>query len=506
MRYKNISVIISSHLTDDENKKNVQHIKKSSGIQNIEILTYKNFNEYSLTEVYNIGLNESRNEIVVFVHNDVEFNTNNWGKILLNKFNTSDFGILGVAGTTDIGNDGTWWSDRNKMIGIVNHRHNNKKWESKYSNNYGKEIVEVCAIDGLFIAVNKNVIQRDFNELFTGYHYYDIPFCIDNYLNGVKIGVIFDIRLTHMSIGQTNDQWEKNRFKFTAKYDKNLPISLKVDNIKDLINKNIIVKKQPLLSIIIPHKSNNELLFNLIESIYEKTTYSNFNIYIADTGSELCEIYNLENFIKKYENIFLIKYNYYNFASINNDVVKKHISKDTELIMFLNNDVLFVNDIISQMVDTYNKNIYTCGTIGCRLYYEDNTIQHSSIAIYKIKEKYRITHYGLKSYYKYLNDINYDVFGNTAACMMTPYKLFLNIGMFDESYSECFEDVQYNIDCILNQKKNIFVGSAVGYHLESQTRNIDINKNKRMSIDYSKLVKYIESKSDIISKFVNKLN
>jgi hypothetical protein len=78
--------------------------------------------------------------------------------------------------------------------------------------------------------------------------------------------------------------------------------------------------------------------------------------------------------------------------------------------------------------------------------------------------------------------------------------------MFDESYSECFEDVQYNIDCILNQKKNIFVGSAVGYHLESQTRNIDINKNKRMSIDYSKLVKYIESKSDIISKFVNKLN
>jgi len=505
MQYNSISVVISSHLTEEDNKKFTSHIKKTIGVKDHQILLYENMNQYSLSEIYNIGLNESLNDIVLFVHNDVIFETNNWGRILLNKFNNTDYGILGLAGTTDIGNDGIWWTDRNKMVGIVNHSDKGKKWESKYSNSYGKDIIETCLVDGVFIAVNKNNLQKSFNESFKGFHYYDITFCIDNYLKGTKIGVLFDIRITHFSIGQTNSDWERNRVEFTSKYDKFLPIRHEVSEIRDLLNRNIKLKREPLISVIIPHKNNNELLFNLIESIYKHTDYSNYKIYIADTGSEVCNLYNLENFIKNYDNIFIIKYNYYNFAKVNNDMVKNHIDKDTEIIMFLNNDIVFLNDIIRQMIDVYLKYIYNVGTIGCRLYYKDNSVQHSSVNVVKYNEDYRVSHYGIGSYYKYIKDTHTNVFGNTAACMMTPARLFKEYGMFNEQYIECFEDVEYNFTCLLNQKSNIFVGSAVGYHLESQTRNLDKDKNNRMLIDYKKLNSYLKNNSTVIDKFVNKL-
>lgn len=492
MNYSNISIVISSHLSKDENKKFESHLLKTIGLNKPEILIYENFNEYSLTEIYNIGLHESKNDIVLFIHNDIFFNTQNWGKILLNKFQSSDYGILGVAGTTDLSETGIWWDHKSKMIGSVNHKHNNKTFESKYSNSYNKEIIECVVVDGLFIAVNKNKIETGFIETFKGFHFYDISFCIENYLNNVKIGVIFDIKITHYSIGMTNEEFNKNRELFIDIYNKELPLKLKVKEIKDFYNKKITIKNEPLVSIIIPHKNNNNLLFNLINSIKEKTTYNNYKIYIADTGSEEIKINEIENYIKQYNNINLIKYNYYIFSKINNDIVANHINKNTELLLFLNNDIVFLNDVLSIMVDTYlkNKNV---GTVGARLYYEDNSIQHSGIEIYSKNNRYYLTHYGIKSYYKYYKDTIKNVVGNTAACMLTSYHNFIKYGMFNEEYIECFEDVEYNLKCIINNKSNIFAGNAIAYHYESQTRNLDENKNNKMTIDYEKIESYIKN-------------
>jgi GT2 family glycosyltransferase len=504
MDYSNISVVVSSHLSDQENSKFTQHIKNTIGIVNPEIIIYENFNEYSLTEIYNIGLNQSKNDIVVFIHNDLFFNTKNWGKILLGKFSKTEYGILGLAGTTDLNENGIWWGDNTKMIGIVNHKHNNRTFESKYSNSYGKNIIDVVTIDGLFIGVNKNKLQKGFVEEFNGFHYYDISFCVENLLNGVKIGVIFDITVTHNSIGQTNDEFEKNRQIFIKKYEKNLPLKINVEEIRDINIKLIKIKKKPLLSIAILHKNNNDLLFNLLKSIKEKTTYDNYHIYIADTGSDIDKLNELEEYIEKDDTISLSKYNNYHFAKSYNDMVRNDISKDTEIILFLNNDVEFINDVITIMVDTYNKNI-NVGTVGARLYYKDNSIQHSGISLIKKQDNYYLTHYGIRSYYKYHKDTVKNTFGNTAACMLTSYSLFKKLGMFNEGYIECFEDVEYNIECILNKRTNIFCGNAIAYHYESQTRNLDDKKNEKMTIDYNKIVNKIKD-NPILDKFAIKYN
>jgi glycosyltransferase involved in cell wall biosynthesis len=120
-----------------------------------------------------------------------------------------------------------WWEDFSKMKGIVNHEHEGKKWESKYSASLGNQIEDVVLVDGLFIVLNKKNIKQTFNEEIKGFHFYDVDFSFRNFIEDVKIGVIYDVRVTHKSIGQTNEQWEQNRIKFAEKHKDLLPVKIK---------------------------------------------------------------------------------------------------------------------------------------------------------------------------------------------------------------------------------------------------------------------------------------
>jgi len=165
---------------------------------------------------------------VVFLHDDLEFDTHNWGNKLVKHFKRhSDYGIIGLAGSKYMPKSAKWWEDTNAMYGIVNHKHEGKKWESKYSEHIGNDIEDVIIVDGLFIAINKNKILSNFPETIKGFHFYDIGFSLDNYLKNVKIGIITDVRVTHLSIGITNDEWDKNRDEVSKIYSNNLPIKIK---------------------------------------------------------------------------------------------------------------------------------------------------------------------------------------------------------------------------------------------------------------------------------------
>ena len=57
----------------------LQHIKKSSGIKDVEIIPIENNGIYSLTQAYNMIIERSSNDIVVLCHDDIFFDTNDWG-------------------------------------------------------------------------------------------------------------------------------------------------------------------------------------------------------------------------------------------------------------------------------------------------------------------------------------------------------------------------------------------------------------------------------------------
>ena len=224
-------MITVGYSTREHNPKFIEYLKKSSGFKKIEVIEKINNGEKSLSQVYNEILDEAKTDIVVLCHDDIYFDTNSWYYKLKTHFESSEYGILGVAGTTHMSETGRWWETnrRKNMIGIVNHENGGKKWTSKYSEDFGKSIRQTAIVDGLFIALSKSKIKHNFDEDFKGFHFYDIAFCFKNHLEDVKIGVITNIRITHKSIGQTNEQWEQNREFFVQKYGENLPSKVPFD-------------------------------------------------------------------------------------------------------------------------------------------------------------------------------------------------------------------------------------------------------------------------------------
>ena len=481
------------YCTPDEMPEHSLHIKKTVGLKDVEIIEYINKGE-PLTKFYNKALRETKNEIVIFCHNDIIFNTKDWGKKIIKHFSDSDFGILGVAGTTEIQSTGRWWQNPSLMLGQVKHSHEGKTWNSEYSPKFGDEILQSVLVDGLFFAVNKDRLNVNFDENIKGFHFYEVDFCFNNHLKGTKVGVITNITITHKSIGQTNQEWENNRKQFVNKNSSHLPYSLSPPIL--VKNKEIKLKKTPYVGVVIPTKGNVDMLKECVNSILDLGGYSNLKIYIGDTGSSEKELGEIKQFIKNKTNIKLIEYDYYNFARINNDIVSKHLDDDVELVLFCNNDIKLLNNSIIQMVEVFNMNKKT-GTVGIRLHFGDNRIQHSGVIAF-VDDQYniRISHHGIGTYFNY-HQGKKEVFGNTAAFMMIKKTLFNQIGGFNETYNECFEDVELNIECLNRRYKNYFLGTAVAYHYESQTRNKDEEKLKRESEDYiyRLLPKIINSKS-----------
>jgi len=203
------------------------YLQKTCMYKEVQIIEKVNNGEKSLSQIYNEILKESTNDIVVLCHDDLEFDTNKWGDKLLKQFEKNpDYGILGLAGTKFLPKNAQWWAVPQTMYGIVNHKHNGKKWSSTYSQNINEKIQNTVIVDGLFIALDKKKIKHNFDETIKGFHFYDLGFCVPNYLDGVKVGVIFNVRVTHLSIGQINQQWEDNRVNFSIKYENKLPIDI----------------------------------------------------------------------------------------------------------------------------------------------------------------------------------------------------------------------------------------------------------------------------------------
>ena len=482
----------------------IAHLKETCGVKGVQVLPYENKGTMSLTEVYNKALVDSTHDIIVFTHDDVILSKNSWGKKLIKQYTNSDFGILGVAGTTNMAATGRWWEDSSKMIGRVSHSHEGRTWTNSYSNTFPGKILDVCCLDGVFFSCHKKRITNNFDESIKGFHFYDVDFSFGNHISGVKCGVIFDVKLTHKSIGQTNEEWENHRVDFVKKYsfipntDKPcLPYSINPTII--FREKPIKIKNPPKVSVIIPTIDNIDMLFRCVDSILEKSNYTNLDILIADTGSSE---ENLESMKSRYTQDFIkiIEYDYYHFAEINNDVVNNHVSPDTELLLFSNNDIELINDAITEMVSLWSKNKKRCGTVGARLHFEDNTLQHAGMYLFGRREGENInlglTHHGHRSPYTYPFENVTGTIGNTAAFVLISKDLFKDVGMFNEDYMECLEDVELNLACVIKGRLNCFAGNAVGYHYESITRKTDGRLNPQ---DWQKLVSFIQSNPKLMN-------
>lgn len=222
-----ISVIICSR-GPEYRKVAIASIAATIGIPYEIVVVDNSTNKYGICAAYNEGAARSKYELLCFAHEDLQFNTPDWGQVVARVLRDDSIGALGIAGGKWLAKvPSSWWGCGHKDLSINLHdRDKTGSYEKyTYSNPEGKPLVDVAAVDGLWICTRKEVWARyPFDAAsFPDFHFYDVDFCANLYRR-YRVCVTFDVAITHFSQGNFNDSWFVNADKFYHKHKDQLPL------------------------------------------------------------------------------------------------------------------------------------------------------------------------------------------------------------------------------------------------------------------------------------------
>ncbi len=241
---------------------------------------------------------------------------------------------------------------------------------------------------------------------------------------------------------------------------------------------NYKLKKEPLISIIIPTKDYSNILDKCLKSLYEKTTYKNFEVIVVNNNSVEKKTFQLfESYQQKYDNFRVVDANMeFNYSKINNLAVNQ---AKGEYIVLLNNDTEIITPNWLEIMVGY-ASLPHIGAVGVKLLYPDNTVQHGGVilglggvashAYIGVNRKY------VGSYGRLRVPYNYSAV--TAACLMIKKTKFDEVKGLDETLKVAYNDIDFNLKLIQKGYYNIFLPQVELYHHESKSRGYDTTTDK----------------------------
>ncbi|MBQ9024288.1 MAG: glycosyltransferase [Bacilli bacterium] len=238
------------------------------------------------------------------------------------------------------------------------------------------------------------------------------------------------------------------------------------------------IKSEPKVSIIIPTKDYADTLDTCLKSLYEKTTYKNYEVIVVNNNSVEKSTFDLfDKYKKKYDNFIVLDANIeFNYSKINNMAVD--ISKG-EYIVLLNNDTEIITpEWLTIMVGyAMRPNI---GAVGPKLLYPDKTVQHAGVILglggvashaYIGSNRHDVGMYGRLR-------VPYDYSAVTAACLVVSKKKYIEVGKLEEELKVAYNDVDFNIKLLEKGYNNIFIPQVQLFHYESKSRGLDTTTEK----------------------------
>lgn len=221
-----ISIIICSR-TKLLNKDLELNVKNTIGVE-YEIINIDNSNNsHSIFSAYNLGFQQSKYPYLCFLHEDVKFHTDNWGKLLINHLNKRDAGIVGLAGGNIVTRIPASWSASSKNINIIQSDNSGKKQTERLLYPPDNTDIRRSAIllDGVLLSMNRALMNKcKFDETLKGFHGYDFDITLQSAISGYKNYVVYDILLEHFSRGRVTADYYRNLITIFKKWEKYLPL------------------------------------------------------------------------------------------------------------------------------------------------------------------------------------------------------------------------------------------------------------------------------------------
>jgi len=201
-------------------------------------------NNNTAFSAFNKGASQSKYSILCFMHDDILFQTNQWGKIVETEL-VNDTGVLGIAGSIlKTRTPSPWWVsnyysfNQYLRLNILQKRGKDEtlKLENINPDNETKAQVEV--LDGVWMCCRKILWEENkFDEkTYSHFHFHDMDFCLTASGKGYKNYVLYDILIEHNSAGHLDSSWIEAAEIFTRKWKKTLPVSLRSVSKKEMKN------------------------------------------------------------------------------------------------------------------------------------------------------------------------------------------------------------------------------------------------------------------------------
>lgn len=238
------------------------------------------------------------------------------------------------------------------------------------------------------------------------------------------------------------------------------------------------VQGNPLVSIVIPNKDEKETLKKCLESIWQKTSYSNYEIILVENNSTTQEIRDYYKELDGKERVRVVYWDKeFNYSAINNFGISY---AKGEYILCLNNDITVISpDWLEELLANCQRP--EVGIVGARLYYPDNTIQHAGIVL-GMGGCAGSLFVGLsrsRGGYLHKAALQQDLSAVTAACFMVKKEVFEKAGGFEEKLAVAFNDVDFCLKVRHAGYLVVYNPYAELYHHESKTRGYENTEAKK---------------------------
>jgi GT2 family glycosyltransferase len=243
-------------------------------------------------------------------------------------------------------------------------------------------------------------------------------------------------------------------------------------------------KGSPKVSIVVPTRDRSDLLERCLKSVFDLTTYPNFDVCIVDNRSRESSTFDL---IKHWQaavggRLKMIRGDIdFNFPHLVNAGVT---ASDGDLVVLLNNDTEVVTPNWLERMAGYAQ-LPGVGAVGCKLLYPDGTIQHAGVVLVGGVAGHSHKGYPADSagyFGRLLGSSNYSAI--TAACVMLSRNVFDRVGGFDPRLPVAFNDVDFCLRAMVAGYRHVCLSDVVLMHHESKSRGHEDTPEKRARFNH----------------------
>lgn len=235
----------------------------------------------------------------------------------------------------------------------------------------------------------------------------------------------------------------------------------------------------PLVSILIPTKNQYKYIKPCIETILNKTSYSNFEIIIVDNASDEEDAVEYIESLEENEKIHIIRYDKpFNYSTVNNVAASQ--AKGDYLLLLNNDTEIFHDNWLNVMMSHAQRD--EVGIVGARLLYANGSIQHagvivglSTVADHQFS-KLEVSDEG----YMFRLQLEQELSAVTAAALLVTRAAFNSVdGLNDIDYKINFSDIDFCLKVREAGYKVIWTPHVTLMHHGSVTqKNHDTDKIK----------------------------